>query len=91
MPESIRKKLSELLSLPVDVISGIPVFTVRGREELEVDGCTGILVYEADRVVLSVKGQRMTVKGEKLRLEDFRDTTLTVRGRIVSLSFGEED
>ena len=90
MPEKIRKKIADILSLPVDVISGIPVFTIRGREELEADGCTGILEYESDRVVLAVKGERLTVTGTELMLSDFYDTTLTVRGRIQSVSFGED-
>lgn len=90
MHSGIGKKLSEMMALPVDVISGMPVYIIRGREELEVEGCTGILEYEPCRIVLSVKRDRLTVTGECLMLADFRETVLTVRGRIVSIAFGEE-
>ncbi len=91
MPNEIAKKLSDLMSLPVDVITGIPVFTLRGREELEADGCTGILEYEPDRVVLALRRERVTVTGEGLMLTDFRNAALTVRGKIQSVTFGETD
>ncbi len=89
MPDNIAKKLSDLMALPVDVLTTIPVYTLRGREELEADGCTGILEYGEGRVVLDVKGERVTITGDNLMLTEFRGTSLTVRGKIVSVQFGE--
>ena len=40
-------------------------------------------------VVLDVKGERVTITGESLMLTEFRGTSLTVRGKIVSVQFGE--
>ena len=91
MPNEIVKKLSDLMSLPLEVMTGIPVFTLRGREELEADGCTGILEYTPTRVVLAVKRDKVTIAGEELTLTDFRNTVLTVRGRILSVTYGEAD
>ena len=91
MPNKFVKKLSELMALPVDVMTGIPVFTLRGHEELEADGCTGILEYSPDRIVLIMKQEKMTVTGEGLLLTDFRNMTLLVQGNIRSVAFGEAD
>ena len=91
MPNKFVKKLSELMALPVDVMTGIPVFTLRGHEELEADGCTGILEYSSERVVLAMKQEKMTVTGEGLLLTDFRNMTLLVQGNIRSVAFGEAD
>ena len=91
MPNEIVKKLSDLMSLPLEVMTGIPVFTLRGREEVEADGCTGILEYTPTRVVLAVKRDKVTIAGEELTLTDFRNTVLTVRGRILSVTYGEAE
>lgn len=91
MPNEIVKKLSDLMSLPLEVMTGIPVLTLRGREELEADGCTGILEYTPTQVVLAVKRDKVTIAGEELTLTDFRNTVLTVRGRILSVTYGEAD
>ena len=91
MPDNIAKKLSDLMALPVDVITSIPVYTLRGREELDADGCTGILEYTDGKVVLDVKGERVTVTGKELLLTEFRGTSLTVRGIISAVRFGEDD
>ena len=91
MPDNIAKKLSDLMALPVDVITSIPVYTLRGREELEADGCTGILEYTDGKVVLDVKGERVTVTGKELLQTEFRGTSLSVRGKISAVRFGEDD
>ena len=88
--ESIAKKLSEMMALPPDVLSEMPVTIIRGREALEVEGCTGILEYEPCLVVLALREDRLTVTGRNLMLADFCERTLTVRGCIASVVFGEE-
>ena len=100
MPDSgkgkrLRKNLGEavasLLEIPVDDVVPVPVFTIRGRREIEAEGCAGILEYTGERVVLDAAGHRFTVTGSCLTLENFTERTLTVRGRIASVSFGGED
>ena len=91
-----QKKLYEILAafceFPQDVITDLPVFTIRGTHEIEISGCTGILTYDSERILLSVgKGnERFYVRGDALMLSDFRDRILYVRGNIRSASFGTE-
>ena len=91
-----QKKLYEILAafceFPQDVITDLPVFTIRGTHEIEIPGCTGILTYDSERILLSVgKGnERFCVRGDALMLSDFRDRILYVRGNIRSASFGTE-
>ena len=80
--------LSEFLEIPADQIVRIPVFVIRGKREIEVEGCTGILEYEPGRIVLAVGRDRFTVEGRALELEDFSRGNLYVRGEIVSARFG---
>jgi len=87
-----RKNLIEaaaaLFEVPVDAVAPMPVFTIRGRGEVEAEGCRGILEYTGERVVLSTAEGPFTVTGEGLSLEDFEGSTLRVRGRIRSAAFG---
>ena len=66
----------------------MPVFTIRGRREIGVEGCTGILAYTEEQVILAAGTVRFTVTGRRLSLENFAERSLTVRGEIVSASFG---
>ena len=91
------KKLYELLAefgeVPQEVVARLPIFTIRGKHEIEITGCTGILTYDSRRIVLAFgEGKHkecFCVTGDSLTLTDFRDNILYVRGNIRSASFGE--
>ena len=91
-----QKKLYEILAafceVPQDVVADVSVFVIRGTHEIEISGCTGILTYDSEQIVLSVgKGkERFRILGDALMLSDFRDRVLYVRGNIRSASFGTE-
>jgi len=68
----------------------IPVIIIRGRHEIEVSGCCGILEYENETVVLSMGKERFRVRGEALTLSDFREDTLYIRGSISSAEYVED-
>ena len=100
MPESNKrpKKLYEIIAefceVPQEVVTSLPVFTIRGKHEIEITGCTGILTYDSQHIVLSFgEGKRkecFCVTGDSLILTDFREKILYVRGNIHSASFGSE-
>ena len=86
----LYENLADFLEIPADQVARIPVFTIRGKREIEVEGCTGILEYEPERIVLAVGKDRFTVDGDALVLEDFLEGTLYIRGEITSAKFGGE-
>ena len=74
--------MSRLTELPVESLCTIPLFCVKGREEVEITGCRGILEYSEEKVVVKTCGDAFTVWGERLILSDFHRDVLLVRGRI---------
>ena len=96
MPIRNRKKwyekMSDWLEVPVSTMADIPVFTIRGKREIEVEGCTGSLESEENRIVLAAgRCGRFTVTGADLTLSDFRRRILLVRGEIASVRLQECD
>ena len=85
--EHVYEKLGRFLEVPQELVKGVPVFVIRGRHEIEVSGCDGILEYSDDVIVLSVERDKFTVRGRCLELADFRDSVLYVRGNIDSAAF----
>ncbi len=87
-----RRNLTEVTAdffeVPTGAVGGFPIFEIRGKREIEVEGCDGILEYRDDIVVLSAGGERFTVRGDSLELSDFRSGVLLVRGNIKSAAFG---
>jgi len=87
-PKKLYEILAAFCEIPQDVITDLPVFTIRGTHEIEITGCTGILTYDSGRIVLSVGNERFCILGDALMLSDFRDRVLYVRGNIRSAAFG---
>jgi len=88
--KKLYEKISAAIDIPQDIIANIPVIIIRGRHEIEVSGCCGILEYENETVVLSMGKERFRVRGEALTLSDFREDTLYIRGSISSAEYVED-
>ena len=87
-PKKLYEILAEFCEIPQDVVTDLPVFTIRGTHEIEISGCTGILTYDSGQIVLAVGKESFCIRGDSLMLSDFRDRVLCVRGNIRSAAFG---
>ena len=89
-----RRRLAEALSrfteLPIESLCTIPLFCIKGREEVEITGCRGILEYDEKKVVVKTCGDVFTVWGKGLILSDFHNDVLYVRGRIDGVCLSEK-
>ncbi len=88
--KKLYERIAEFCEIPQDIITDIPVFTIRGKHEVEITGCTGILTYDSGKIVLAIGKDHFTVTGDSLMLSDFREKILYVRGNIKSASFGTD-
>ena len=90
--KKLYEMIADLCEVPQDIVKDIPIFTIRGKHEIEVSGCTGIRTYDSRRIVLTIGSGKekecLCVSGDSLVLSDFREQILYVRGNIRSASFG---
>ena len=77
--------------LPSEAIAGDLRIELRGRNLLFVQGCKRIISYSPTLVCLSVKGAVTAVTGEGLVCSSYHAGTVSVEGRINSVSFGDEE
>ena len=87
--EPLWQRAAKAAGAEGEMLARIPVFVIRGGREMEVSGCVGILEYDEGRIVLAMERGETTVTGTGLTLEDFEEGTLTVRGEIAGVRFGE--
>ena len=78
------ERIAAFCEVPPEVVSSIPVLVWRGHHEIEITGCTGVLEYDEQTVVLALGAERLAVRGRALVLTDFRENVLYVRGTIVA-------
>ena len=78
----LAEAVSRITEFPMESICSVPVFCIKGRNEVEITGCRGVLEYDETKVVVKTCGDVFTVLGSRLILSDFHNDVLLVRGRI---------
>lgn len=86
----LAEAVSRFTELPVEALCNLPLFYIKGREEVEITGCRGILSYDEGKVIVKTCGIPCTVMGAGLILSDFHNDVLVVRGRIDGVLLTEE-
>ncbi len=62
---------------------------LHGNRELRVENCIRILEYNEVLVRLRTRDMTVEIWGSGLRVDDFNDSSVSVRGRISSISLEE--
>ncbi len=88
-----KRGFMELISLKTelesDALIGEVRVELRGRNSMFVGGCRRIITYSPCLIVLAVKGDKISIKGERLVCTSYHSGTVSIDGQISSVSFGE--
>lgn len=79
------KKLFDALREP-----GEPFLSITAGDELALFGCTGLVTYKSDIVVLKTARGNLTVYGTALKLKSFSTSEICVCGKIKSVELWEK-
>lgn len=85
--DDILQKAAEKLSLPADVVAGVPRVEITGCRQVFIENHRGVLEYGSE--LIDVNGGRVTVRieGADLTLKAMNKNELLIGGNIMSVSF----
>ena len=78
---------ADILGLPQGTFKNFPSIQIRGNREIIIDGCTGLLSYAEDNILIETKYCRINITGRELSLKNLTQNILAVRGFIKSVEF----
>ena len=84
---SLKNRLSELSELPKDVVLGIPMLTMIGQMELNIENYRGIIEYTDSLIRVHTKDGQIRVSGRELKVEYYTNDEMKVPGHIVSIEY----
>ena len=87
--EQIREKLASAASMPKDVVLGASVITILGRNEVCIENYRGIIEYTDTLIRVQTKSGQVRLTGKRLQIEYYTNDEMKIKGRLVSLEFGE--
>ncbi len=85
----ITQRICESLDIPEGTFGRTSFFEAVGNREITVSGCEGLRTYTDDRVVLELCDGIFSVCGRELELKSFIDGSVSIRGVIFSVHYGE--
>ncbi len=88
---SLLTKFAKSLDFPSDTFGNIPTVEIKGDCEATVYGCTKVLDYSADNVILAVAKKNVNIEGRNLVLSDFTAGAVSVCGTINCVRFTNND
>lgn len=83
----LKYKAAQLSEMPKDVVLGMPVLTVVGQMELNLENYRGIIEYTDVLVRIQTKIGQIKVCGKKLNVAYYTNDEMKVTGRIESIEY----
>lgn len=80
-----ESKLDSFLELPKEIVTNQPKITLVGFEEMVIENYKGILEYEDFYIRLATYIGIININGFNLKLNQMRDDTILVSGKIDSI------
>lgn len=81
----IKKRVSDLLDLPEDILMDLPRLSLVGNVDLTVSNHRGVVEYTPAKVVIGVYGGQVEVSGEDLVISHVLPEEIRVVGKIAFL------
>ncbi len=85
--KSVRTCISEISELPKDVVMGIPVLTIFGQTELNLENYRGIIEYTDTLIRIKIKNGQIKVKGKSLQISYYTNDDMKIIGHIETIEY----
>ena len=87
--KTLKTHITDVSGMPKDVILGVPLVTVVGRNELCVENYRGILEYTDKLIRIQTKLGKIHIIGKGLQVEYYSNDEMKVVGHIEMIEFHE--
>lgn len=85
--ESIGWQFTEALDIPKEVVMDLPVITLTGNKEINVENFNGLLEYTTQKIRLSTRVGILVIDGLQLQAKNMTAEKICIRGNILHLTF----
>jgi sporulation protein YqfC len=85
--ENVTRKITAGLGLPKEVALNLPLISIYGNEELNIENYKGMVEYSEEKIRLSTTAGVISIKGRKLIIKQITSENVTVRGALTSVEF----
>ncbi len=83
--EGRKRPVMDRLSLPAEILPGVPRITMSGGSEVYIENHAGLKTYTRNCIELKSRDGIVRVAGDELELAAMTKTEMVIRGLVVSV------
>jgi sporulation protein YqfC len=84
---SLKTKVTKLFELPKEIILNLPLITVTGNEEINIENYKGVIEYTEERVRINTSCGVLRIEGKRLLLKQMTSELMTVTGAVSRIEY----
>ncbi|KAE9636974.1 sporulation protein YqfC [Defluviitalea raffinosedens] len=86
-PINLKKKVTDILELPKEVVLNLPMISMLGNEEMHIENYKGILEYDSERIKIYTSNGVLKLEGRGLSLKAMTTEEIVIKGTIFRIEF----
>lgn len=85
--ESIQEQLTHALDIPTEVVTNMPVITLIGNKEINIENFSGLLEYTRQKIRLNTRAGILVIDGIELEAKNMTAERICIKGNILHITF----
>lgn len=85
--KSYLNLISERLKLPGDILTGVPIITATGKNQLCIENYKGIIEYTSEIIKIHTKCGKICIEGKNLNIDYFTNDEMRVSGCLHTIQY----
>lgn len=84
---TLKYRMAEASSMPKDVILGVPIVTIVGAFEVNIENYQGIIEYTEQMIRIKIKNGQVRISGRHLQIEYYTNDDMMITGEIEKVEY----
>ena len=85
--EKVKREITEALALPKEIMLNLPLISLYGNEELNLENYKGVVEYTSERIRINTSKGVLKIEGRNLLLKQVTSENISVTGGIVKIEY----
>ena len=82
-----KYRMADAANMPTDVVLGVPILTLTGRYEVNIENYRGILEYTEQLIRVNVRSGQIRITGKSLEIDYYTTTDMKITGNVEKIEY----
>ena len=84
---TLKNHMAEAANMPKDVVLGVPIVTLTGQIEVDVENYRGIIEYTDVLIRIKTKNGQIKITGKNLQIAYYTNDEMKITGRVEAVEY----